>query len=74
MRKWKSWIAVLLRPVTTVSIRRFMLPSGVYSSCRMDSLFSDGKNLAKSCGDDGRTLGSTTSRVYTGNAGMLLSS
>lgn len=37
----------------TVSIRRFMLPSGVESSCLIDRRRSDGNSSAKSDGVDG---------------------
>src|SRR5689334_13042343 len=65
MRRWKSWIVSLVRPCfIVVSTRRFMLPSEVKSSCRMDSRSNEGKSAENSSGVEGRRLYSSMSCSY----------
>ena len=58
MRRWKSWRSIFppYSVRASVSMRRFMLPSEVVSSCLMENTCVDGKYFANSSGDDVRAL------------------
>lgn len=75
MAKWKS--CNVMRPLavgTTVSTRRFMLPSGVRSSCRINSPSLDGQRFPKTSGFEGLTVGSTMEARYSGRYWGMASS